>query len=258
MSDESGFDDRRLHTRTPLVLKVEYGSRDGFLRDYTANISRGGTMLRTSRDLDEGTEVDLLLSFPGLLKEITLRGVVRWIQDEGQDEDRAVGVEFLGDDERNFRELARLVERIEAGDEGVVASFVMRVLVVEDNPHVAQLIQRGLDAQLQRSGGRIGFEVQHASDGLQALALLDESVHLLITDIFLPGLDGEQMIRKVRADGRFDNLPIIAVSAGGNEVRHRVLEAGADFFLAKPLRLADLLGSMRRLLAVGDRVPLPQ
>jgi len=70
-----------------------------------------------------------------------------------------------------------------------------------------------------------------------------------IVDIYLPVMDGDTMIRALRKDPRWENLPIIAVSAGAQEARQRALKAGADFFLDKPLRLSDVLSTVRRLLA---------
>jgi hypothetical protein len=73
-NDTHSGEDRRTHPRTRLTLKVDYPSVDGFLQDYTINISRGGTMLRTHRHLQMGDWVELELSFPGLLSPISLKG----------------------------------------------------------------------------------------------------------------------------------------------------------------------------------------
>ena len=85
--------DRRRHPRTGLILKVDYPSADRFLRDYTLNISKGGTMLRTRRAVEVGDDVDLVLSFPGLLAPIGLRGEVRWAEEE-TNETQIVGILF--------------------------------------------------------------------------------------------------------------------------------------------------------------------
>ena len=248
--DSSGDsdDDRRIHARTNLVLKVEYGSLDGFLQDYTTNISQGGTMIRTSRSLVAGEEVELLLSFPGLLTTVALRGVVRWVQ-PAEGEDQAVGVEFDQKKEAEWQAIRELVQRIAAGAESVVVSATVRILVVEDNVHVANLIRRGLEAHLRRHAGNIAFETAHAGDGREALTMLEqEAFDLLMVDIYLPVMDGETLIRKLRADPRWATIPIIGVSAGGEALRQSVLAAGADFFLSKPIRLADVLSTMRKLV----------
>src|SRR5687767_13804087 len=143
-----GSDDRRRAPREPLTLKVEYADADELVADYTDNISSGGTFVFTSRLLPEGTEVRLVLSFPGLIKPLPLAGVVKWVREEPPEE-RGVGVEFdLGDAQAGER-LAALVQRIAERDPELV-SQIMRVLVVEDNPHVAELISEGLQGGSKR------------------------------------------------------------------------------------------------------------
>ena len=251
-------DDRRTHDRTPLVLKVEYPDREGFLRDYTENISKGGMMLRSQRNLAVGDTIQLLISFPGLLAKILLKGSVRWISTDG-DHDDSVGVEFDRKNQRQWDELQSLIKRIEVEDQSVVTSVVVRVLVVEDNLHVARLIRRGLEAQAIRGSEGVAFKVSHASDGAEALGVLStEQFDLLICDIMVPGIDGVALIKRIRGDRRWDGLPIIAVSGARGDVRARAIDAGADFFLDKPIRLAELLNSMRRLVvSTQNRLPLP-
>ena len=73
----------------------------------------------------------------------------------------------------------------------------------------------------------------------------------MIVDIYLPVMDGDTLIRALRKQERFKDLPIIAVSSGAEEAKERALSAGADFFLDKPFRLSDVLVSMRRLVAAS-------
>jgi uncharacterized protein (TIGR02266 family) len=240
-------EERREHPRTRLTLKVDYPSVEGFLRDYTINISRGGTMLRTNRHLQVGDWVELVLSFPGLLEAISLKGEVRWVRLEGIEE-QTVGVAFdLVDDTR--AQLEGLVQALREGDPAVMAPTV-RILVVEDNPYVARLISDGLAGYHKRTGDHTTFTTDHARDGKEALTrLMDGSADLLIVDIYLPVMDGASLIRAVRKEPRWQDLPIIAVSAGAQDAKQMALSAGADFFLDKPFRLSDVLDTMRRLLA---------
>jgi len=244
-------DDRRDNPRTRLTLKVDYRSVEGFLQDYTINISRGGTMLRTHRHLQMGDRVELMLSFPGLLEPISLDGEVRWVRLEGIDE-QTVGVAFDFEETDCKQRLEQMVQALREGDPAVVAPTV-RILVVEDNPYVARLIRDGLTGYHQRTGDLTTFRTDHASDGKEALSrLMDDKVDLLIVDVYLPVMDGATLIRTVRKDPRWESLPIIAVSAGAQEAKQMALQAGADFFLDKPFRLSDVLDTMRRLL-LGER-----
>jgi uncharacterized protein (TIGR02266 family) len=244
--------DQRADPRADLVLKVEYPSADGFLQDYTMNISQGGTMIRTQHDLQVGDAVRLLLSFPGLLSPIRLSGFVRWVQPLDAPPYRNVGVEF--DRERNdsWATLSTLVEKILQGDRAIVAP-VVNILVVEDNPHLVKLISVGLAGLRERSGVTIAFSTRHATDGKVATELLEaEEFNLLIVDMFLPVMSGDRLIQAVRHDQRWRELPIIAVSCGGEDARRLALEAGADFFLDKPFRLADVLGTIWRLMGIQE------
>lgn len=248
MSDEIKTIDRRLHPRTEVILKVEYPDLDGFLQDYTLNISQGGTMVRVNRQLTEGDIVEMIFSFPGLLLPIHLRGIVRWTQ-QNEGEDLMAGVEFEQDNSEAWDSLDYFVTRIIEGDMTVVTPIV-HILVVEDNPHVARLICDGLEAYRKRISQPIAFETQYAADGKEALELLKERPwDILLTDIYLPVMDGELLIREIRDNPEWKQLPIIALSAGGDEAKVRALDAGADFFLDKPIRLSDVLVTMHKLLS---------
>ena len=92
--------------------------------------------------LEEGAEVRLVLSFPGLLRALPISGRVKWIRQEPP-EQRGVGIAFDKDDAESRERIAELVQRIAAGDPSLMQR-TLRVLVVEDNPHVARLIIDGL------------------------------------------------------------------------------------------------------------------
>jgi len=193
-----------------------------------------------------------VLSFPGLIKPLPLMGVVKWVREEPPEE-RGVGVEFdLGDTQTTER-LAALVRRIDERDPELIGK-VMRVLVVEDNPHVADLIREGLQGGGKRDlGGKVAFQCETVSNGREAMTALRTSnpFDVLIIDIYLPVLDGSQVIAQVRADEKLRHLPIVAVSGGGAPAHNAAMSAGADFFLDKPMRLADIVATMRRLTGVG-------
>ncbi len=240
-------DDRRREPREPLTLKVEYADARELVSDFTENISTGGTFVLTSRELGEGTEVRLVLSFPGLLKPLPLTGRVKWTRDTPP-EMRGVGVAFDPIDTEGLARLGEIVARLAAGDPSLVVR-TLRVLVVEDNPHVATLIREGLRGTSRRElGGRVSFECEAVGNGKDALALVrSQPFDVLIVDVYLPILDGAQVIRQVRADPALRGMPIVAVSGGGPPAREAALAAGADFFLEKPMRLADIFTTMRRL-----------
>ncbi|WP_166359545.1 response regulator transcription factor [Pseudomonas akapageensis] len=119
-----------------------------------------------------------------------------------------------------------------------------RVLVVEDDKHIADLIVLHLrDEQLQ---------VVHCADGDQGLQLLEQGGwDALILDLMLPGVDGLEICRRARAMARY--TPIIITSARSSEM-HRILglELGADDYLAKPFSMLELVARVKALLRRVD------
>ena len=117
-----------------------------------------------------------------------------------------------------------------------------RILVVEDEEHLAEGLRFNLEAE--------GYEVEVAADGLRAVEALsarERAVDLVILDLMLPGLSGFEVLRRARAAGDF--VPVLILTAKDEiEDRVRGLEEGADDYLVKPFRLDELLARTRGLL----------
>src|SRR5262245_16547846 len=243
-------DDRRRETREPVVLVVDYDGADDLIGDYTENLSAGGTFIHTERELDIGTEVQLVLSFPGLVHAIPIDGVVRWTRrPETEDGEPGIGIEFVRMDDEARQRLEQVIERIAHRDPTYVGR-VVKVLVVEDNPHVARLIREGLAGSTAHFGDQVSFEFCESSNGRDALEMCrNQPFDAAIIDIYLPIMDGAQVIAALRSDADLSAMPIIAVSAGGAAARDAALRAGADLFLDKPMRLRQVIESMQRLIA---------
>src|ERR687894_440301 len=123
---------------------------------------------------------------------------------------------------------------------GPTLSVVATVLLAEDDIGIAQPLSRALQ--------REGHEVVVVGDGHTALARADQDeVNLLVLDLGLPGMDGLDVcrrLRRVRPD-----LPVLMLTARTDEVDFVVgLDAGADDYVGKPFRLAELLARVRALL----------
>ncbi|MDB4960590.1 MAG: response regulator receiver modulated PilZ sensor protein [Myxococcales bacterium] len=240
-------DEKRRDNREPVTLFVEYEGADDLVGDFTENLSSGGTFVATNRELPIGTRVQLVLSFPGLLEPIAIEGVVRWKRAAPSAEgDAGAGIEFEPGPARDA--LAVVIEKVRVRDPKTV-SRLFRVLVVEDNKHVAQLITEGLRGSARRDFGGVSFVFRSAEDGRAAVEILRrEKFDALIIDVYLPILDGPRVIQQARGELGLSELPIIAVSAGGESARRSALDAGANIFLDKPMRLRQVIDTMQRLL----------
>jgi type IV pilus assembly protein PilZ len=240
-------DEKRRESREPITLFVEYEGADDLVGDFTENLSSGGTFVATKREIPIGTRVQLVLSFPGLLEPISIEGFVRWHRPDGEEGDGGAGIEFSPGAAREA--LQSVIDRIRARDPKTV-SRTFRVLVVEDNRHVAALIQEGLRGSSRRDfNSNIAFMFRNAEDGRAAVEILRrEQFDALIIDVYLPILDGPKVISTARTELGLGELPIIAVSAGGDAARRSALEAGANIFLDKPMRLRQVLDTIQRLL----------
>ncbi|GAA1244437.1 response regulator transcription factor [Streptomyces aureus] len=119
----------------------------------------------------------------------------------------------------------------------------MRVLVVEDEIRTAELLRRGLTEE--------GYAVDVAVDGPEAVWQAAEVPYdLVVLDVMLPGFDGFEVCRRLRADDCW--APVLVLTALGS-VGERVqgLDAGADDYLAKPFSFAELFARLRALIRRG-------
>jgi CheY-like chemotaxis protein len=133
------------------------------------------------------------------------------------------------------------------------APRVVRVLLVEDNPHVAELIREGLIGAAKRElKGKLTFEFETLSDGRAALdrcSMDGAGIDLVICDVYMPVMDGAMFLTQLRAKRPGGKPPVIALSAGGPSAKEAALAAGADLFLDKPIRLAEVLDAISKVLS---------
>jgi uncharacterized protein (TIGR02266 family) len=242
-------DDKRGDARVPFVLRVHFQDRESAL-NATENLSRGGLFVQTSEALAPGEPVFLAVSFPGLLQPVPLAGEVVWVRLPRQDAVGGLGIRVADPTARKRLE-GMLQEGSPLRTSPPAAGY--RVLLVEDNPHVVEMYSYVLKKLASENlGGRVPIEVHFAQDGHSALAQVEgQRFDLVVTDLYMPVLDGFQLVKRMKADPRFRDIPVVAISGGGTEAQERATDLGVDVYLGKPVRFVQVLETVKRLLRIS-------
>ena len=112
-----------------------------------------------------------------------------------------------------------------------------RILIVEDDPDINRLLSRIL--------AKAGYDTTSAFSGSEARLLKPRSFDLVLLDLMLPGATGEELIEEIRRDS---TVPIIVISAKGQEDKLNVLKSGADDFISKPFDVEEVQVRVQTLL----------
>jgi len=126
--------------------------------------------------------------------------------------------------------------------------MAFQLMIVDDSPAMRDFISRVISL----SGLDVGVCV-HASNGEEALALLRANwIDIILTDINMPVMNGEEFLRRVKEDEMLQSIPVLVVSTDGSEHRvQRMMELGAKGYIQKPFSPEELRKSMEGLLGVS-------
>jgi DNA-binding response OmpR family regulator len=132
-----------------------------------------------------------------------------------------------------------------------MSAMTTRILIVEDDPDIAELVVRYLD--------KAGFTTERSASGREALQMIaSRPPDLLVLDLMLPHVDGLEICRVVRTNAKTAEIPIIMLTARAEESERIVgLELGADDYLAKPFSPNELVARVRALLRRAQRGGAP-
>ncbi len=119
----------------------------------------------------------------------------------------------------------------------------IRILLVDDEPSLVKIVSKRLEME--------GYDVCTAMDGEGALQRVSaQEPHLIILDVMLPKMSGYDVCKKLKADEKYKKIPILLFTAKVQERDERIgLESGADGYIRKPFRAAELLEKIKALLA---------
>jgi CheY-like chemotaxis protein len=237
--------DRRLNVRKGLILQAKYSDMDTYITGWTENISVGGFFLCTDRPFRLGQELTAQLSFPGLLPSIEINGRVAWIRKPSLETPAGVGIQVHSDSSR--RRMARVAMLVDKNALSTAHKGPFRVLVVDDNELSRMACDRVLKHLADYSPEAI--ELDYAEHGQQALEMIAENLpDLLITDIYMPVMDGRLLLKRLRADKTLADLPAIVITAGGKDAHEGLSELGVGAILEKPLQFGRLFETIIYLI----------
>ena len=110
-----------------------------------------------------------------------------------------------------------------------------KILVVDDDPSIRQLVTDVLTVE--------GYEVEAAGDGYAALAAIDaRRPDCVVLDVMMPGIDGHEVLKRIRAAENGPDLPVVMLTAAADDAQQwQAWTEGVDYFLAKPFDAEELI-----------------
>jgi signal transduction histidine kinase len=176
------------------------------------------------------------------------RGLARDVPEGNRDTDRGlmdVAVQMSARDEYRLLDIAEATERRVSQRDSDEDQKPHVALVVDDTPDIIRLVHNSL---------RTHFKVISADDGLKGLEMASrERPSLIIADLMMPGIDGLEMTRRLRASDTTRHIPILMLTAKGDlEDRVAGLETGVSAYLAKPFSPRELLTTARALVQAQE------
>jgi excisionase family DNA binding protein len=172
------------------------------------------------------------------LLHVNPRSVINWIEQDLLPSYRTPG----GHRRIRHDDLLAFLRKHQIPTPASLVEGKFNILVVDDEPEIVELIR----SFLERSGS---YEISTASDGISALIEVGRvKPDLLILDIMIPGVDGVEVCRRIKDDT--SNKTVIVAVSGTSENERKVLQAGADSFMLKPVDLDKLHAEVRRFLRV--------
>lgn len=247
--------ERRVHERYLAPYRVVVTPAEGQrLAHLTDNLSGGGLLLSHNHDLPLDQPLDLSIHLPDGQRAVRCQGRVVRRATRAADGREGYGVQLTFADPADAVTYLKRLTALRLGEVDV-APRAFRVLVVEDNDILSELMATSLPLLWRRRYGAGPFlDVSVAPSGDVALQMVRERRYqLVVTDVFMPRLDGRSFLMALRAEPRAATTPVLVISAG--DVGDEVMRLDADGFLRKPLRLRELFDVVHLLMAGSEPEP---
>ena len=254
---------RRGHERHAVAVRAEI--KDSTV--ITENLSKGGVFVKTDEPFMVGESICVRLCFSDSLEPLELTGVVTWRRETAAGIPGGVGVRFDGELSRARAVVNHLLtepkddprlrkQREQNGRSSQSIQRAHRILITEDNVEVALLYRHALrKIENPDVGETTPLIVDFALNGYEAFQqMCARRSDLLITDLFMPDMDGFRLLAQVRAEPNLATTKIMVVSGGGPESLQRALALGADTVMGKPIRVLDFVNTVRTLLDLREQI----
>ncbi len=234
---------------------MSYRTLDELVVAYTRDLSRGGLFLKTQRFLPINAVILLSLELPEGGGEVPVIARVAYVRDAQEaaaaGKSSGMGIQFLDVSSDSRQRIERFIaERAmsAAEDSGPIRrARPLDMLIVDDDARYRELAAETFTKR--------GEHVRTATDGVQGLgACLKHPPDLILTDVQMPGMDGWQLLRIIRARPSLATTPVIFMSTlAGEEERLRGYKLGVDDFVAKPFAPEELAARVDRVVSRAQR-----
>jgi two-component system alkaline phosphatase synthesis response regulator PhoP len=120
-----------------------------------------------------------------------------------------------------------------------------KILVADDNAGIVDVMKMVFETE--------GFDVIATMNGNNILKLCEEKPDIIFLDVWMSGVDGNDICKQIKADGGFNHIPVIIFSAS-RKIKQIAIDCGADDFISKPFELKTLLSITHKYIARGETI----
>jgi CheY-like chemotaxis protein len=204
------------------------------------SISTHGLTVRAPLTTSPGTVLGLTVTLPD--GDAALQGTVMWVRAELQ----LCGLRLIGLDLMTQVRLEKTVHGLTVSKAEAAPQTGFTIVVADDDPSILDF--------LTRVATKAGHRVVRAHRGDKALELVrQEKPQLVLLDVLMPGLDGLEVAKAIRADATLTGIPVVLLSAMGEaRLGEAMRTVGAADFLSKPMKLDVVRALLQRLLVAAD------